>query len=220
MREEKLSGGLTMLTAILGRNSCWFCLPCLHYIKGSNNCLFGLPCLEHILGRNSCLVGLPGQQIILQRNSCLVGLPRLQHVLVRDNCLVRLPGLQHILRRNKYMVELPCLQQILMKNSCLVGLPCLHHVCKTWSLVRQQIQMRKLIKTSTVYLYGKSETNCVSTGLHYDETGEKTFIWGTNYQRTINTGTPVLCLISSCGNSHYISLVVQIWSYVIVSMAK
>ena len=66
----------------------------------------------------------------------------------------------------------------------------------------RQIQMRKLIKTSTVHLCGKSETNCVSTGLHYDATGEKTIYWGTNYQRTINTGTLVLCLISSCGNSH------------------
>ena len=38
----------------------------------------------------------------------------------------------------------------------------------------------------------------------------KPFIGGTNYQRTINTGILVLCLISSCGNSHYISIVVQI----------
>ena len=30
----------------------------------------------------------------------------------------------------------------------------------------------------------------------------KPFIGGTNYQRTINTGTLFLCLISSCGNSH------------------
>ena len=45
-------------------------------------------------------------------------------------------------------------------------------------MVRQQIQMRKLIKTSIVYLCGKSVTNSVSTGLHYDETGEKTIYWG------------------------------------------
>ena len=38
----------------------------------------------------------------------------------------------------------------------------------------------------------------------------KPFIVGTNYQRTINTGTLVSYLISSCGNNHYISLVVQI----------
>ena len=44
--------------------------------------------------------------------------------------------------------------------------------------MRQQIQMRKLIKNSTVYLCGKSETNCISTGLHYDETGEKTIYCG------------------------------------------
>ena len=44
--------------------------------------------------------------------------------------------------------------------------------------------MRKLIKNSTVYLCGKSETNCISTGLHYDETGEKTILVGTHYQRT------------------------------------
>ena len=38
----------------------------------------------------------------------------------------------------------------------------------------------------------------------------KPFDVGTNYQRTINTGTLVLCLVSSCGNGHYINLVVQI----------
>ena len=38
--------------------------------------------------------------------------------------------------------------------------------------------MRKLVKTSTVSLCGKNETNCVSTGLQYDETGEKTIYWG------------------------------------------
>ena len=44
-----------------------------------------------------------------------------------------------------------------------------------------RIQMRKLIKNSTVYLCGKGVTNCISTGLHYDETGEKNpFIVGTN----------------------------------------
>ena len=48
----------------------------------------------------------------------------------------------------------------------------------------------------------------------------KPFIVGTNYQHTINTGTLVSYLISSCGNNHYISLVVQILSYVMVSMAK
>ena len=44
--------------------------------------------------------------------------------------------------------------------------------------MRQQIQMRKLIKNSAVYLCGKSETNCISKGLHYDETGEKTIYCG------------------------------------------
>ena len=38
----------------------------------------------------------------------------------------------------------------------------------------------------------------------------KPFIVGTNYQCTIKTGTLVSYLISSCGNNHYISLVVQI----------
>ena len=36
------------------------------------------------------------------------------------------------------------------------------------------------------------------------------FIVGTNYPHTINTGTLVSYLISSCGNNHFISLVVQI----------
>ena len=31
---------------------------------------------------------------------------------------------------------------------------------------------------STVYLCGKSETNYISTGQHYDETGEKTISCG------------------------------------------
>ena len=31
--------------------------------------------------------------------------------------------------------------------------------------------MRKLIKNSTDYLLGNSETHCISMGLHYDETG-------------------------------------------------
>ena len=44
--------------------------------------------------------------------------------------------------------------------------------------MRQQIQMRKLIKNSTVYLCGKGVTNCISTGLHYDDIGEKTIYFG------------------------------------------
>ena len=31
--------------------------------------------------------------------------------------------------------------------------------------------MRELIKNSTVYLRGTSETHCISMCLHYDETG-------------------------------------------------
>ena len=38
----------------------------------------------------------------------------------------------------------------------------------------------------------------------------KSFIVSKNYQHTINTGILVSYLISSCGNNHYISLVVQI----------
>ena len=37
--------------------------------------------------------------------------------------------------------------------------------------MRYLIQIRKLINNSTVYLRGKSETNCISMGLHYYETG-------------------------------------------------
>ena len=69
--------------------------------------------------------------------------------------------------------------------------------------------MRKLIKNFTVDLCGKGVTNCISTGLHYDETVRKSFLVGTNYQRTINTGTLVSFLILSWGNNHFISLVVS-----------
>ena len=86
--------------------------------------------------------------------------------------------------------------------------------------------MRKLIKNSTVYLVEKVKLTVFLrayimmkqvrkpflVGTHYKRTGEKTiyFIVGTHYQRTINSGTLVSHLISSCGNNHYISLVVQI----------
>ena len=49
--------------------------------------------------------------------------------------------------------------------------------------------MRKLIKNSTVYLCGKGGTNCISMGLHYDETVEKTIYCGNKH--TINTGALV-----------------------------
>ena len=70
--------------------------------------------------------------------------------------------------------------------------------------------MRKLVKTSTVYLCGKSETNCVSTGLNYDETGETTIYCGHKLSAYIKHWHSSFVLISSCGNNHYISLVVQI----------
>ena len=70
--------------------------------------------------------------------------------------------------------------------------------------------MCKFVKTSTVSLCGKSETNCVSTGLQYDETGEKTIYWGhklSAYNKHWHSS--FVFLFSSCGNSHYISLVVD-----------
>ena len=68
--------------------------------------------------------------------------------------------------------------------------------------------MRKLIKNSTVYHCGKSETNCFSTGLHYDETGEKTIYCGHKLSAYNKHFHLVSYLISSCGNNHNSNVII------------
>ena len=76
--------------------------------------------------------------------------------------------------------------------------------------MRQQIQARKLIKNSNVYLCGKWELIVFPRAYIMMEPVRKPFIVCTNVQRTINTDTLVSYLILACGNDHYISLAVQI----------
>ena len=85
--------------------------------------------------------------------------------------------------------------------------------------MRQHIQMRKLIKNSTVNLCGKGVTNCISAGLHYDETSEKTIYCGQKLSAYNNDWHSCFVfnfmwkqsLYKSCSSNR---------SYVIGSMAK
>ena len=58
--------------------------------------------------------------------------------------------------------------------------------------------MRKLIKNSTDYLLGNSETHCISMGLHYDETGTVQPV----LSKQLRDSQKVPCLIQACFNVH------------------
>ena len=75
--------------------------------------------------------------------------------------------------------------------------------------MRQQIQVRKLIKNSTVYLCEKVKLTVSQPAYIMMKQVRKPFIVGTNYQCSINTGTLVSYLISSCGNNHSSNLFIK-----------